>query len=117
MRRSSSAKALKGLWSGAAVLILLSAFPVFGATITVTNTNDGGPGSLRDAIATAASGDTINFSLSYPATITVSTALTIDSDGAKSLTITGPGASLLTISGGDAVPVFVIQPLVAWAVR
>lgn len=111
MRRSSSAKALKALWSGAAVLILLSAVPVFGATITVTNTNDGGPGSLRDAIATAASGDTVDFSLSYPATITVSTALTIDSAGAKSLTITGPGASLLTVSGGDAVPVFVIQPL------
>ena len=111
MRRSSSAKTVKGLWAGAALLILLSAFPVFGATITVTSTNDGGPGSLREAIATAASGDTINFSLSYPATITVNTALTIDSAGAKSLTITGPGASSLTISGGDAVPVVIIQPL------
>ena len=111
MRRSSSAKRLNALWSAAALLILLSAFPVFGATITVTNTNDGGPGSLRDAIATAASGDTIDFSLSYPATIAVNTALTIDSAGPKSLTITGPGASLLTISGGDAVSVFVVQPL------
>jgi hypothetical protein len=41
------------------------------ATITVTNTNDSGPGSLRDAIANASSGDTINFSLTYPATITL----------------------------------------------
>src|SRR5688572_26701839 len=111
MSLSSSAKSLYAVWPGAAMLLLLGAFPVFGDTITVTNTNDSGPGSLRAAIAGAASGDTINFSLPYPATITVSTALTVDSSGAKSLTITGPGASLLTISGGDAVPVFVIQPL------
>ncbi|MCZ0901261.1 DUF4347 domain-containing protein, partial [Microcoleus sp. HI-ES] len=31
------------------------------ATITVTNSNDSGPGSLRDAIASAAAGDTIQF--------------------------------------------------------
>ncbi|MEG5172765.1 DUF4347 domain-containing protein, partial [Microcoleus sp. B3-D7] len=30
-------------------------------TITVTNNNDSGPGSLRDAIASAAAGDTIEF--------------------------------------------------------
>jgi hypothetical protein len=111
MSLSSSAKALYGVWPGAAMLLLLGAFPVFGDTVTVTNTNDSGPGSLRAAIAGAASGDTINFSLPYPATITVSTPLTVDSSGPRSLTITGPGASLLTISGGDAVPVLVIQPL------
>src|SRR5208282_4621490 len=42
-----------------------------GGTFTVTNTNDSGFGSLRDAMANAASGDTINFSLAYPATITL----------------------------------------------
>jgi hypothetical protein len=31
------------------------------ATITVTNGNDSGPGSLRQAIADASSGDTITF--------------------------------------------------------
>ena len=31
------------------------------ATITVTNTNDSGPGSLRQAIINASPGDTINF--------------------------------------------------------
>ena len=31
------------------------------ATITVTNPNDGGPGSLRQALADANDGDTINF--------------------------------------------------------
>ena len=30
------------------------------ATITVTNTNDGGPGSLREALAVANDGDTID---------------------------------------------------------
>jgi hypothetical protein len=112
MRLSPLAKASRGVWSGAGLLILLSAFPVFGSTITVTNTNDSGPGSLRDAIATAADGDTIDFSLAYPATITVNSPLTIDSSASKTLTINGPGASLLAISGGDGVSVFVVQPLV-----
>ena len=111
MSLSSSAKALHGVWPGAVMLILLGAFPVFGATITVTSATDSGPGSLRAAIAGAASGDTINFSLPYPATITVSTPLAVESGEAKSLTITGPGASLLTISGGDAVSVLVVQPV------
>jgi len=84
---------------------------VFGSTITVTNTNDSGPGSLRNAIATAADGDTIDFSLPYPATITVGTPLAIESSTSKTLTINGPGASLLAISGGNAVSVFVVQPL------
>jgi hypothetical protein len=111
MTPSPLAKALKGVWSGLAVLVLLSALPVLGSTITVTNTSDSGPGSLRNAIDTANSGDTINFSVTTPATITLTTPLTIDSSGSKSLTIAGPGASSLAISGGNSVPVFVIQPL------
>ena len=35
-------------------------------TITVTSTADSGPGSLRDAIATASSGDNIHFSVTEP---------------------------------------------------
>ena len=109
MSPSTSAKALKGVWSGLAALVLLSALPVFGSIriITVTNTNDSGSGSLRAAITSAAAGDTINFSLPLPTTITVSTPLTIGT----SLTISGPGASVLEINGGDSVGVFVIQPL------
>src|SRR4051812_49260118 len=58
------------------------------ATITVTNTNDDGAGSLRDAIATALSGDMITFAA--PGTITLTTGnLTIN----KNLTITGLGSS------------------------
>ena len=36
---------------------LLTALPASAATITVTNTNDSGAGSLRDAIATAGPGN------------------------------------------------------------
>src|SRR5258708_7625547 len=76
----------------------------FAATIIVINTNDSGSGSLRDAIASAASGDTINFNLAYPATITLNSTLTIGKD----LTISGPGPSNLAISGGGAVRVISI---------
>src|SRR5205814_7052684 len=54
-------------------------------TITVTNGNDGGPGSLRQALADANDGDTINFDPSV-STVTLTTAeLAID----KSLTLSG----------------------------
>ncbi len=76
----------------------------FAATIIVINTNDSGSGSLRDAIASAASGDTINFNLAYPATINLNSTLTIGKD----LTISGPGPSNLAISGGGAVRVISI---------
>jgi hypothetical protein len=80
------------------------------AGTTVTNTNDAGDGSLRQAISSALPGDTIDFNLTYPATITltsqalVGTNLTID----KNLTIRGPGASNLTVSGNGAAQVFSI---------
>ena len=81
------------------------------STTTVTNTNDdSNPGSLRYAIANAIDGDTINFDLTYPATITLGTAavgdtaLRID----KSLTIRGPGASNLTIQGNGNLQLFLV---------
>jgi hypothetical protein len=73
----------------------LSAMTAAGATLTVTNTSDSGDGSLRDAIKSAAVGDTITFDLPLPATITLtSDELLID----KSLTVEGPGAANLTIT-------------------
>jgi hypothetical protein len=54
-------------------------------TITVTNGNDSGPGSLRQALANANDGDTINFDASV-GTVTLTTAeLAID----KSVTLSG----------------------------
>jgi predicted outer membrane repeat protein len=69
---------------------------------TVTNLNDSGPGSLRDAIAVAISGDTIVFDSSLAGTITTSAKLTISTG----LTIIGPGASKVTVSGNHAHQVF-----------
>lgn len=65
--------------------------------VTVTNTNDSGAGSLRNAIATASPGDTIVFSLTLPATITLSSQLQIT----QNLTINGPGAISLTLNGSN----------------
>ncbi len=82
---------------------LFPAGVVQAATITVTNNNDGGAGSLRQAITNAASGDTITFAPQVSGTITLTSAqLTVN----KRLTISGPGAGNLTISGGNKYRVF-----------
>jgi hypothetical protein len=74
------------------------------STLTVTNTNDKGPGSLRATITDAGSGDTIVFDPSLDGqTITLtSDQLTIN----KNLDIEGPGASLLAISGNGTNRIF-----------
>lgn len=88
-----------------ALLGLLIPLPTQAAiTITVTSTADSGPGSLRDAIATASPGDNINFSVTGTIALTTGT-LTI----AKSVTISGPGASNLAISGNNAFQVFKVN--------
>ncbi|MBL8205316.1 MAG: hypothetical protein JNM09_13860 [Blastocatellia bacterium] len=86
------------------LVLLLCATNVAAATFTVTNTNNSGAGSLRQAIADAASGDTIAFAVTGTITLT-SGALAFS----KSLSIQGPGANLLTISGNNASRVFVIS--------
>ncbi len=85
---------------------LLSSFARAG-TLTVTSTaDDGSDGTLRKAIADAAPGDTINFSLATPATITLANGeLLIDKD----LTILGPGADALAVDGNAASRVFFVQ--------
>lgn len=78
------------------VVVLLSVAASYAATLTVTNTNDSGTGSLRQAIADATPGDTINFSLSgCPCTINVTSSLVVS----KNLTILGPGAAQLSVDG------------------
>ena len=73
------------------------------ATLTVTNTNDTGAGSLRDEILAALPGDTINFSVS--GTITLGSALPAI---AINLTIDGSGQSI-TIDGANSFSIFNAQ--------
>src|SRR6266516_1049991 len=61
-----------------------------GNTITVTNTNDSGTGSLRQALTDAHDSDTINFAVTGAISLT-SGELVIN----KNITISGPGADLL----------------------
>ena len=68
----------------------------FTSTITVTNTNDSGPGSLRQALADANDGDTIQFDPALNGqTITLTSGELVVAD---SITISGPGPSLLAVS-------------------
>src|SRR6266851_5817915 len=64
--------------------------------VTVMNTNDAGAGSLRQAIISAAAGDTIVFAAAVTGTIVLTTGLL---DINKNLTIQGPGANVLAVSG------------------
>jgi hypothetical protein len=70
-------------------------------TITVTNTNDSGVGSLRQALADVNDGDTIDFAVTGTIGLT-SGELLVD----KSITISGPGADNLAISGNAKSRVF-----------
>jgi hypothetical protein len=85
------------LFSLAGVLAISFYDPAAAAIITVTNSNDSGPGSLRQAIINAAPGDVINFDITGTITLTTGELLIN-----KSLTVIGPGASVLAISGNNA---------------
>jgi predicted outer membrane repeat protein len=72
---------------------------------TVTSLADAGPGSLRQAIADAAPGGTVDFDPGLAGIITLtSSPLTL----AEDLTIAGPGADVITVSGNHARTVFAI---------
>src|ERR1700751_270817 len=62
--------------------------------ITVTNTNDSGPGSLRQALADASDGNTITFAVTGTIGLTSGWLLI-----AKNITISGPSPDQLTIDG------------------
>ncbi len=104
-RKQSAARMLLALF-----LTLASALPLAAATYTVTNTDDSGPGSLRQAIldANANPGADVIDATGVSGTITVNPAnyfLVITDD----VTINGPGQANLTISGGNASRIFWIQ--------
>src|SRR5687767_3993814 len=94
-------------------LLIIVALKAFGlaavshseaATLTVTNTNDSGAGSLRQAIAAAAQmNDVIVFASGVTGTVTLTSGELFFT---KSLAINGPGATNLTISGNNTSRVF-----------
>ena len=99
---------LVSVFVNAGLASLFGVSSAYAATLTVTSTADAGPGTLRDAVTTSASGDTIVFdciALSCPTTITLSsqgnnqgfpgpTALSISS---KSITVQGPANGGVTL--------------------
>jgi len=96
----------------ALIVTMSSAISAAAATFTVTNTNDSGAGSLRQAVLdanTAVGTDTIVFDASFdaPQTITLTTGnITFANSVNANVTIIGPGANLLTISGGGTSKIF-----------
>ena len=79
-----------------------------GNIIVVTNTNDSGLDSLRQALADANDGDTINFDLSVKGqTITLTSGqLNVDKD----VTVRGFGATNLAVDGNAQSRVFYVNP-------
>src|SRR5205814_6353445 len=74
------------------------------ATITVTTTNDSGPGSLRQALADVPDGGTIQFDPALNGqNITLTSAELVIN---KNITISGPGPGLLTTRRDQQAPDF-----------
>lgn len=79
----------------------------FLATLTVQNTNDSGPDSLRALIDSAAAGDVIAFNASVAGqTITLSRPIAFTTD----LTVRGLSADRLTVSGNNTTQLFRVSP-------
>jgi hypothetical protein len=117
-QRKQSRAAARALASGALTFgaVLAGAGPASALTFTVTNTNDAGAGSLRQAVIdanTAAGADDIVFTVVPPATISLLTALP---QITSPLTITGLGAANLTITRDGAAPNFRIFDIAVGAV-
>ena len=94
-----------GMLAGLGGLRAAQARPLF-ATFPVTNTNDSGGGSLRQAIldANAASGADL-IQITATGTIVLLSPLPVISEA---VTIQGPGAGLLAVDGGGTFRVFEI---------
>ena len=108
-QRAKLTKKQPGNWLRMGLPALLAAI-VVGTTArqaeagTVSSLADSGPGSLREAIASAPPGDTISFSVAGTITLTSGELLV-----AKNLTIAGPGPGNLAVDGNHASRVFHID--------
>jgi hypothetical protein len=72
----------------------------------VTNLNDAGMGSLRDAIASTPAGGTVDFQPGLSGTITLTSG---ELEISRNMTVLGPGADVITVSGNHASRVFYIN--------
>ncbi|HET8897930.1 MAG TPA: choice-of-anchor Q domain-containing protein [Rhodanobacteraceae bacterium] len=96
---------------GLAAALACACLPATAAILTVTDLGDAGTGvctstcTLRDAIASAAPGDSIDFAatLTYPATITLGGQRLLIY---KDVTVLGPGAERLTIDANQQSRIF-----------
>src|SRR5215217_3949363 len=109
LRRPLVALLMAALAASVVMAAVVLASPAWAATYTVTNTNDSGAGSLRQAIidsnTTTDVADTINFDLGSAATITLTSAQLPTITDFPGLTIDG-GSADITISGGNQYRVF-----------
>ena len=85
------------------MLISSLASALVAGNITVTKTTDDGPGTLRQAIASASDGQSIDFNLPAPAAIVLKSGeIAIN----KKISITGPGAAKLKIDASGSGRIF-----------
>lgn len=115
--RRATVRNLGSLAAGGTLLVAgvgttVALAPAVGAaTFSVTNLNDSGLGSLRQAIIEAngaAGADTIEFAPEVSGTITLESDLPVITEA---LAISGPGAANLTISGDGTWAAFAIAPI------
>jgi len=85
------------------ILLSLVTTTIYGAIISVTNANDSGTGSLRQALTTAVDGDLILIGVAGPITLQSDLPLIT-----KAITVTGLSSGT-TISGNSLFRVFSIQ--------
>ena len=95
---------LSALTPIAAALLYATALSAHAGTITVINTNDSGPGSLRQALTDASEGDTITFAVSGTIRL-IRGELLVNKD----VNISGPGTDNLAVSGNAKSRVFHIS--------
>lgn len=107
MSTAISQRAIRGELASATLaaccFLMLPAAPTVAATRTVTNCNDSGAGSLRAAVAAAASGDTIDARALGCASVRLASRVAIPQ---ANLTIVGPGMRELTIDANRADRLF-----------
>lgn len=88
------------------LLLWLFASPLYAAKFFVTNANNAGPGSLRQAVIDAAAGDTVLFQTGFSGTVALTSPITLN----KNLLIDGRhgAGGMVRLSGGGSVRIFEI---------